>query len=122
MKLDNHIKLYIHKKLITLTELFYKTAKIDEIRNDEQKYIIKRDLPEIIRRGFQVWCRNGSVTPDAAPCSTLECRHKIGTNDKNDVSIGCSKCLKFQITSPGIDWNSAKHLYKFAAVELDNGR
>jgi hypothetical protein len=115
MRIDNCIKLYIYKKLTILPNKFYETANIKEIEKEEHMQNIKRDLPQILCRGFQVWCRNAIVSHIATHCNILECKYK---NSKDDIANGCSKCLQFQITTPGNNWESAKHIYDFASVEI----
>ena len=54
-----------------------------------------------------IWCRDGSVCPQATPCLDLKCKHK-GT--KGDVIAGIHKCKRYQVTLPCLYWESAAQL------------
>lgn len=74
---------------------------------------ISKELPLILKRGHMVWCRDGFVSRIATPCIDLECEHKI---HMADVSDGCSKCQRFQITSYSDNWAAAKHIFESSDV------
>ena len=73
-----------------------------------EKNKILKTIPNMIKAGYVIWCRNAEVCFEATPCLKLNCKYK---KDRNDFLKGCSKCNKFAFGSNGLDWSSAKILY-----------
>ena len=102
-----------YQRLCDVAESYYEAHK-QEIKDQEwaekEREILERYdlLDESLDSNFSVWCRNGSVTSEAAHCDSCLCEHKA---DKDDVKRGISTCQRFQITTRSNTWGGAVFLY-----------
>lgn len=76
---------------------------------------IRAKLPDLLERGLQPWCRNGSVCSVATPCENLSCEYKEAPTD---VLVGVPKCRAFQLTVWSPSWETARHVAPFGSVDM----